>query len=72
MAAETKAHEKVWHPVGSDIGLATVTTATTTVPARAVTSSGPAGPEEREDPHARPSEHASAAAADGGERASAS
>eukprot|EP00969_Alexandrium_andersonii_P103873 4583166-Alexandrium_andersonii.AAC.1 len=23
MAAETKAHEKVWHPVGSDVGLAT-------------------------------------------------
>eukprot|EP00969_Alexandrium_andersonii_P006176 268087-Alexandrium_andersonii.AAC.1 len=35
MAAESKAHEKMWYPVGGDIGVAAVTAATTTIPARA-------------------------------------
>eukprot|EP00969_Alexandrium_andersonii_P319140 14097969-Alexandrium_andersonii.AAC.1 len=65
MASETKALEKVWHPVGSDIGIATVTTATTTVPARTVTSSGPVGPEGHGNPCAVASGSASAAAAEG-------
>eukprot|EP00969_Alexandrium_andersonii_P142958 6320401-Alexandrium_andersonii.AAC.1 len=47
LAAESKAHEKMWFPAGSDLGVATVTAATATVPVRAVTSSGPVEPEER-------------------------
>eukprot|EP00969_Alexandrium_andersonii_P098182 4333963-Alexandrium_andersonii.AAC.1 len=46
MAAESKAHEKIGYPVGGDLGVATVTATTTTIPAGTVTSSGPAEPEE--------------------------
>eukprot|EP00969_Alexandrium_andersonii_P114866 5079745-Alexandrium_andersonii.AAC.1 len=45
MAAESKALEKAWHPVTTDVGIATVTAPATTMPVRTVTSSGPAGPE---------------------------
>eukprot|EP00969_Alexandrium_andersonii_P136953 6058618-Alexandrium_andersonii.AAC.1 len=34
LTAESKAHEKMWFPVGGDLGVATVTAATTTVPVR--------------------------------------
>eukprot|EP00969_Alexandrium_andersonii_P305933 13523319-Alexandrium_andersonii.AAC.1 len=47
LTAESKARGKMWYPAGGDLGVATVTAATTTVPARAVASSGPAEPEER-------------------------
>eukprot|EP00969_Alexandrium_andersonii_P270557 11958962-Alexandrium_andersonii.AAC.1 len=30
LTAESKAHEKMWYPVGGDLGVATVTAATTT------------------------------------------
>eukprot|EP00969_Alexandrium_andersonii_P078782 3474139-Alexandrium_andersonii.AAC.1 len=66
MAAESKAHEKVWYPVTNDVGIATVMAPTTTVPARTVTSSGPTGPEERTEQERSAERGRAAATADGG------
>eukprot|EP00969_Alexandrium_andersonii_P245368 10844314-Alexandrium_andersonii.AAC.1 len=63
----------MWYPVGGDIGVATVTATTATIPARTVSSSGPAGPEERANRDERgAAERSSATAADGGGTASSS